>query len=321
MMEWELRNTRDGYAEALLELGEKDPRIVVLDADLAKSTQTEKFKLRFPDRFVDCGVAEQNLMATAGGLATTGKIVFASTFAIFATGRAYDQVRNTIAYSNLNVKICASHGGVTVGEDGSSHQALEDIALMRAVPRMKVVVPADYYEAREAVKAVAYLDGPAYVRLGRPKVPVLFGEDYRFQFGKALVMRPGRDVTIIACGYLLHKALVAAEALAGEGIEAEVINLHTVKPLDRSGILESAARTGKVVTCEEHTVHGGVGGAVAELLAEEMPLPMRMVGIRDRFGVSGSAEELVEHFGLGSRHIAEAARLLCRGDDGGKPGR
>ncbi|MBC7254342.1 MAG: transketolase family protein [Actinobacteria bacterium] len=321
MTEWELRNTRDGYAEALLELGEKDPRIVVLDADLAKSTQTEKFKLRFPERFVDCGVAEQNLMATAAGLAATGKIVFASTFAIFATGRAYDQVRNTIAYSDLNVKICASHGGITVGEDGSSHQALEDITLMRAVPRMKVVVPADYFEAREAVKAVAYLDGPAYVRLGRPKVPVLFGEDYRFRFGKALVMRPGRDVTVIACGYLLHKALLAAEELSGEGIEAEVINLHTVKPLDREGLLESAARTGRVVTCEEHTVHGGVGSAVAELLAEEMPLPMRMVGIRDRFGTSGAAEELVEHYGLGARHIAEAARRLCHGDNGGKPRR
>ncbi len=321
MTDWELRNTRDGYAEALLQLGEKDPRIVVLDADLAKSTQTERFKLRFPERFVDCGVAEQNLMATAAGLATTGKIVFASTFAIFATGRAYDQVRNTIAYSGLNVKICASHGGITVGEDGSSHQALEDITLMRAVPDMKVVVPADYYEAREAVKAVAYLEGPAYVRLGRPKAPVLFGEDYRFRFGKALVMRPGKDVTLIACGYLLHKALEAAEMLAEEGIEAEVVNLHTVKPLDREGILESAARTGRVVTCEEHTVHGGVGGAVAEVLAEEMPLPMRMVGIRDRFGESGSAEELVEHFGLGARHIAEAARRLCNEKNGGRPGR
>ncbi len=311
MAGWELRHTRDGYADALLELGERDPRIVVLDADLAKSTQTEKFKLRFPERFVDCGVAEQNLMAAAAGLAATGKIVFASTFAIFATGRAYDQVRNTIAYSNLDVKICASHGGITVGEDGSSHQALEDIALMRAVPRMKVVVPADYYEAREAVKTVAYLEGPAYVRLGRPKAPVLFGDDYRFRFGKAHLMRSGKDVTVIACGYLVHKALEAAEELAGEGIEAEVLNLHTIKPLDRQGILESVSRTGRVVTCEEHTVIGGLGGAVAELLAEEMPLPMRMVGVRDSFGVSGEAEELVEHFGLSARHIAEAARALC----------
>ncbi len=307
----ETRNTRDGYAAALLELGEKDPRIVVLDADLAKSTQTEKFKLRFPERFVDCGVAEQNLMATAAGLATTDKIVFASTFAIFATGRAYDQVRNTIAYSNLNVKICASHGGITVGEDGSSHQALEDIALMRAVPRMKVVVPADYYETREAVKALAYIDGPAYIRMGRPKVPVLFGEDYRFEFGKALVTRPGRDVTVLACGFMLHQALLAAEELAPEGIEAEVIDLHTVKPLDREGILASVARTGRVVTCEEHTVMGGMGGAVAELLGEEMPLPMRMVGMRDTFGVSGMPDELVEHFGLGPRHIAEVVRGLC----------
>lgn len=308
----EMRNTREGYAEALLELGEKDPRIVVLDADLAKSTQTEKFKQRFPERFVDCGVAEQNLMATAAGLATTDKIVFASTFAMFATGRAYDQVRNNIAYSNLNVKICASHGGITVGEDGSSHQALEDIALMRVIPRMKVVIPADYYETREAVKAVAYIDGPAYVRIGRPKVPVLFDEDYRFEFGKALVLRPGRDITMLACGYMVHQALEAAEEMAREGIEAEVIDLHTVKPLDREGILESASRTGRVVTCEEHSVMGGVGSAVAELLVEEMPLPMRMVGVRDSFGTSGSARELVEHFGLSSRHIAEVARGLCR---------
>lgn len=307
----ETRGTREGYAAALLELGEKDERIVVLDADLAKSTQTEKFKQRFPERFVDCGVAEQNLMATAAGLAATGKIAFASTFAVFATGRAYDQVRNTIAYSNLNVKICASHGGITVGEDGSSHQALEDITLMRAIPRMKVVVPADFYETREAIKAVAYIDGPAYVRMGRPKVPLLFDEDYRFEFGKALVLRPGRDVTVLSCGFMVHKALEAAEELASGGIEAEVIDVHTVKPLDREGILESASRTGKVVTCEEHTVMGGMGGAVAELLGEEMPLPLRMVGIRDSFGTSGKADELVEHFGLGSRHIAEVVRGIC----------
>ncbi len=307
----ESRNTRDGYAAALLELGEKDERIVVLDADLAKSTQTEKFKQRFPGRFVDCGVAEQNLMATAAGLAATGKIAFASTFAIFATGRAYDQVRNTIAYSDLNVKIVASHGGITVGEDGSSHQALEDIALMRAVPRMKVVVPADYYETREAVKAAADIEGPVYIRIGRPKVPVLFDDGYRFEFGKALTLRPGRDATVLACGFMLHKALEAAEELAAEGIEAEVIDLHTVKPLDREGILESASRTGRVVTCEEHSVVGGMGGAVAELLVEELPLPMRRIGMRDCFGTSGKAEELVEHFGLGSHHIAEVVRLLC----------
>jgi transketolase len=307
----ETRNTRDGYAAALLELGERDHRIVVLDADLAKSTQTEKFKQSFPDRFIDCGVAEQNLMATAAGLAATGKIVFASTFAIFATGRAYDQVRNTIAYSNLNVKICASHGGITVGEDGSSHQALEDIALMRVIPRMKVIVPADFYETREAVKAAAAIEGPVYVRIGRPKVPVLFDDDYRFEFGKALVLRPGRDVTVLACGFMVHKALEAAEELAAEGIEAEVIDLHTIKPLDAEGILASASRTGRVVTCEEHSVIGGMGGAVAELLGEEMPLPMRRVGIRDSFGTSGTAEELVEHFKLGSRHIAEVVRAHC----------
>jgi len=307
----ETKSTRDGYAAALLELGEKNENVVVLDADLAKSTQTEKFKQRFPERFVDCGVAEQNLMATAAGLAATGKTVYASTFAIFATGRAYDQVRNTIAYSNLDVKICASHGGITVGEDGSSHQALEDIALMRAVPRMKVIVPADYYETREAVKAVAEIEGPVYVRIGRPKVPVLFGEDYRFELGKALILRPGRDVTVLACGFMLHKALEAAEELAAEGLEAEIIDLHTIKPLDREVILASAARTRRVITCEEHSVLGGMGGAVAELLGEEMPTPMRRIGMKDTFGTSGKAEELVEHFGLGSRHIAEVARTLC----------
>lgn len=306
-----LRHTRDGYADALLELGEKDPNIVVLDADLAKSTQTEKFKLRFPERFVDCGVAEQSLMATAAGLAAAGKTVFASTFAIFATGRAYDQVRNSIAYGGLNVKICASHGGITVGEDGSSHQALEDIALMRVIPGMKVVVPADYYETREAVKAVAYLEGPAYVRLGRPRVPVLFGGDYAFRFGKAVNMRRGGDVTILACGFMVHKALQAADELCAQGIEADVLDVHTVKPLDQEGILASASRTGRVVTCEEHTVIGGLGGAVAELLGEKLPLPMRRVGTRDVFGTSGSVDELVEHYGLGSHHIAEAARSLC----------
>ena len=306
-----VRHTREGYAAALLELGEKDSRIVVLDADLAKSTQTEKFKERFPDRFIDCGVAEQNLMATAAGLASTDKIVFASTFAMFATGRAYDQVRNTIAYSGLNVKICATHGGVTVGEDSSSHQALEDIALMRLIPSMRVVVPADYYETREAVKTVAYEDGPFYVRLTRPKVPVLFGEDYRFDLGKVKKLRSGGDVTILACGLMVHKALEAAEELAQQGIEADVIDVHTIKPLDKEGILASVSGTGRVVTCEDHTVLGGLGGALAELLGEEMPLPMRRIGIRNNFGLSGTSEELVEHFGLSPHHIAEAAKSLC----------
>ncbi|MEJ5185791.1 MAG: transketolase family protein [Candidatus Geothermincolales bacterium] len=307
------RHTRDAYAEALLELGEKDHRIVVMDADLAKSTQTEKFKERFPDRFIDCGVAEQNLMATAAGLATTGKIVFASSFAMFATGRAYDQVRNTIAYSSLNVKICATHGGVTVGEDGSSHQALEDVALMRLIPGMRVVVPADYYEAREAVKTAAYVEGPFYIRLGRPKFPVLFDDDYRFQLGKAVLMRPGRDVTILACGIMVYNSLVAAEILSREGIEAEVYNVHTIKPLDEETILASAAKTGRVITCEDHSILGGLGGAVAELLSEKLPLPLQRVGIRDQFGVSGGVEELMEHFGLTPGHVAEVARSMMRG--------
>jgi transketolase len=301
------RYTREGYADALLELGEKDPRIVVMDADLAKSTQTIRFKEKFPTRFFDCGVAEQNMMGTAAGLATTGKIVFVSTFAIFASGRAFDQVRNTIAYSNLNVKICPSHGGVTVGEDGSSHQALEDIALMRVIPNMKVIVPADYYESREATKVAAYLEGPVYVRFGRIKAPILFDEDYRFDFGKARVLRKGKDVSIFSCGVMTWEALLAAERLEKEGVDAEVLHLATVKPLDREEILRSIEKTGKAVTAEEHSIIGGLGSAVAELLVEEMPVPMRRIGIRDVFGISGTAEELMERFGLTWRHIAQAA--------------
>ncbi len=311
MEERERRHTREGFADALLELGEKEPRVVVLDADLAKSTQTIRFKERFPERFFDCGVAEQNMMGTAAGLATTGKIVFVSTFAIFASGRAFDQVRNTICYSNLNVKICPSHGGITVGEDGSSHQSIEDIALMRVLPNMKIIVPADYYEAREATKAAAFLDGPVYIRMGRVKAPLIFDEDYIFQFGKARILREGRDISIFSCGLMTWEALQAAELLEKEGLEAEVIHLPTIKPLDQEGILRSVAKTGMVITAEEHSVIGGLGGALAELLAEEMPVRMRRVGIRNRFGVSGSSEELMEHFNLTSHHISEAAQELA----------
>ena len=251
--------------------------IVVLDADLAKSTQTEKFKQRFPDRFVDCGVAEQNLMATAAGLAATGKIVFASTFAVFATGRAFDQVRNTIAYSNLNVKICASHGGITVGEDGSSHQALEDITLMRAIPRMRVVVPADYYETREAVKAVAYLDGPAYVRIGRPKVPVLFDEGYSFEFEKAPVMRPGKDVTLIACGFMLHQALDAADPTprgdspGDEALLRRWARERLAEPAGKRRLEYLLARLEAVLVREALAMAGGNRSRAARLLGVSRP--------------------------------------------------
>ncbi len=301
------RHTRDGYAEALLQLGERDPDVVVLDADLAMSTQTVKFKERFPERFFDCGVAEQSLMGTAAGLAAAGKVVFASTFAVFAAGRAFDQVRNTIAYSNLNVNIVATHGGVSVGEDGSSHQAVEDIALMRAVPNMKVIVPADYFEAREAVKAAAGLEGPVYVRLGRVKAPVLFSEDFAFEFGRARVLREGSDVSLFSCGLMTWECLQAAERLQERGLEAEVVHLATVKPLDAGAVLASLAKTGCAVSAEEHSVVGGLGGALAELICEEMPAPLRRVGVPDSFGTSGASEAVLEHFGLTGRHIAEVA--------------
>ncbi len=304
------RHTRDGYAEALLELGERDSRVVVMDADLASSTQTGKFRDRFPDRFFNCGVAEQNLMGTAAGLASAGKVVFASTFAVFATGRAYDQVRNTIAYSGLDVKIVATHGGITVGEDGSSHQANEDIALMRVIPGMKVIVPADFYEAREAVKEAVDLPGPVYIRLGRSKVPVLFDDGYRFEFGRARVMREGSDLSIFTTGAMTWHCLVAAEELEEEGIGAEVIHLATVKPLDHAAVVESVRKTGLALSVEEHSVLGGLGGALAELLSERSPVPLLRVGLQDVFGTSGKAEELLEHFGLTPRHIAQAAREL-----------
>jgi len=309
------RHTRDGYAEALLELGERDPRVVVLDADLSASTQTGRFRDRFPERFFNCGVAEQDLMGTAAGLAAAGKVAFASTFAMFATGRAYDQVRNTIAYSDLDVKIVATHGGISVGEDGSSHQANEDIALMRVVPGMKVIVPADFYEAREAVKAAAELPGPVYVRLGRSKVPVLFDEGYVFEFGRARVMRRGGDLSIFSTGMMTWHCLAAAELLEKEGIDAEVVHLATVKPLDHAAVLESASKTGLALSVEEHSVLGGLGGALAELLAERRPTKLRRIGVPDVFGTSGTADELLEHFGLTSRHIAHAAVEL-RGERG-----
>ncbi|MHB8780533.1 MAG: transketolase family protein [Candidatus Geothermincolia bacterium] len=306
----ETRHTRKGFGDAVTALGEADPRIVVLDADLSKSTQTEIFAKRFPDRFFDCGVAEQNMMGVAAGLASCGKIVFVSTFAIFASGRAYEQVRNTIAYPNLNVKICPSHGGVAVGEDGSSHQALEDIALMRAVPNMRVIVPADYYQAREAVKEAAGIAGPVYIRMGRPAVPVIYDDDYRFELGRANVLREGTDLSILANGVNLAEALQAAETLAGSGISAEVLDMACVKPLDREAVLATASKTGHVLTVEDHSVTGGLGGAVAELLAEEQCAKLRRLGIPDRFGSSGTGPELLAHFGIDAAGIVSAAQEM-----------
>lgn len=305
--------TRDAYGEALVELGRENPAVVVLDADLSKSTKTALFARAFPERFFNVGIAEQNLMGMAAGLAAAGKIPFASTFAVFATGRAFEQVRNSIAYAGLNVKIGASHAGITVGEDGASHQSVEDLALMRAVPGMTVIVPADAVETRKAVKAAAGREGPVYLRLGRAGVPVLFGPDYPFEVGRAVRLREGRDVALLATGVMVSVALEAADLLQAEGISAEVINLHTLKPLDEEAVVGAARRCGAVVTAEEHSIIGGLGSAVAEVLAEKNPVPMARVGIRDRFGQSGAPEELMREYGLTAGDIAGRAReVLAR---------
>jgi len=305
--------TRVAYGEALLELGRRNRDVVVLDADLSGSTKTKLFAEEFPHRFFNMGVAEQNMMAVAAGLAHAGKLPFASTFAIFAAGRAWEVVRQSIAYSATNVKIVASHGGVTVGPDGGSHQAIEDLALMRILPNMIVIVPADGVEMKKAVEAVAQIQGPCYVRGGRIKSPVIFDDSYDFKVGKGVCLRGGKDVTLAACGIMVHQALAAAEKLASERIYAEVLNLSTIKPLDEELLVESAAKTGCVVTCEEHLVNGGLGGACAEALSERYPVPLERIGVRDTFGVSGHPSELLEYFGLMPADIIDAAhRVISR---------
>ncbi|MDN5361733.1 MAG: transketolase [Moorella sp. (in: firmicutes)] len=303
--------TREAYGRALAELGRENSQVVVLDADLSKSTMTRYFAEEFPERFFNMGIAEQSLMGTAAGLALSGKIPFASTFAVFATGRAYDQVRNGIAYPKVNVKIAATHAGLTVGEDGASHQAVEDVALMRAVPNMTVIVPADGEETRQAVRAAAAHQGPVYIRLGRPAIPVIYGGDFQFQIGRAHTLRQGQDAAIIACGIMVHKALEAATELATAGLEVMVIDMSTIKPLDREAVLAAAA-TGAVVTAEEHTIIGGLGSAVAEVLATAKPVPLAMVGIRDTFGESGKPDELLEKYGLTTRDIVAAVKRLTK---------
>ncbi|MCW2279224.1 transketolase family protein [Heliophilum fasciatum] len=302
--------TRDAYGQALAQLGAENKDIVVLDADLAKSTKTIDFAKVFPERFFDMGIAEQNLMGTAAGLAAVGKIPFASTFAMFAVGRAFEQVRNSIAYPKLNVKIAATHAGVTVGEDGGSHQTVEDIALMRAVPNMTVIVPSDGPETAAAVRWAATHQGPVYLRLGRLAVPVLHGDDYQFVPGKAETLRSGSDVTIIATGLMVSVALEAAEALAAKGIQATVLNMPTIKPIDRDAIVAAVAATGCVVTAEEHSVIGGLGSAVAEVMVEAAPAPMVRVGLQDCFGESGKPAELLAKFGLTAERIAAAAQQV-----------
>lgn len=302
--------TRDAYGEALAELGAVNENIVVLEADLSKSTKTSDFKKVYPERFFNMGIAEQNMIGTAAGFAAAGKTPFASTFAVFAAGRAYDQIRNSIAYPNLNVKIAATHAGLTVGEDGGSHQMLEDIALMRALPNMTVIVPADGIETKQVIKAAAELEGPVYIRLGRPKVPVLFGDDYKFEIGKGVVLKEGTDVTLIGTGIMVSKAMEAAELLASEGISAAVVNISTIKPLDAELIIAQAQKTGAVVTCEEHTICGGLGSAVAEVLVENCPVPMARVGVEDKFGESGLPDELLEKYGLSASNIAAKAKAV-----------
>ena len=302
--------TRDAYGEALAELGAINNQVVVLDADLSKSTKTNDFKKVFPERFFNLGIAEQNLLGTAAGFAAAGKIPFASSFAVFAVGRAYDQIRNSIAYPNLNVKIAATHAGLTVGEDGGSHQMLEDIALMRAVPNMTVIVPADGVETKQVVMAVAEHQGPVYIRLGRPKVPVLLGDDYKFEIGKGVVLKEGTDVTLIGTGIMVSKAMEAAELLAADGISAAVVNISTIKPLDNALITEMAQKTGAVVTAEEHNIYGGLGSAVAEVLVETCPGPMARVGVEDKIGESGLPDVLLEKYGLTAANIAAKAKAV-----------
>lgn len=298
--------TRESYGNALVELGAANPDVVVLDADLAAATKTGVFKKAYPDRHIDCGIAECNMVGIAAGLATMGKIPFVSSFAMFAAGRAFEQVRNSVGYPHLNVKIGATHAGITVGEDGASHQCNEDIALMRTIPGMVVMCPADDIEAKAAVKAAAEHDGPVYMRFGRAACPVINDNpDYKFEIGKGTVVKEGSDLTIVATGVCVGSALEAAEMLAADGVNAEVINICTIKPLDKDIILASAKKTGKVVTAEEHSVIGGLGSAVCDALCEEYPVPVKKIGMQDMFGESGSAAALLEKYKLDGKGIYE----------------
>lgn len=301
--------TREAYGKALVELGRENKDVVVLDADLSKSTKTAEFAKEFPERFFDMGIAEADLMTTAAGLSTCGKIPFASTFAMFASGRAFEQIRNSICYPDLNVKIAATHAGITVGEDGASHQSVEDVSLMRSIPNMTVICPCDDVETKAAIKAVSIFKGPVYIRLGRLAVPTVNDPgSYKFEIGKAIKLRDGSDVSIFACGVMVNEAIKAAEELERNGISAEVINIHTIKPIDTDAIINSAKKTGAVITCEEHSIIGGLGSAVCEVLAENYPVPVKRVGIMDLFGESGKPLELMKEYGLTDLNIVSAAK-------------
>lgn len=309
----EQKPTRFGYADALLKLGETDPNVVVLDADLAKSTLTSKFAEKFPDRFFDCGIAEQNMVGMAGGLALAGKVPFVNTYGVFLAGRAWDQIRTSVCYGNLNVKIVGAHGGLSVGPDGATHQALEEIALMRVLPGMKVIVPCDSNEAYRATLAAARITGPVYIRLGREPTPVITSAKAPFHLGRGEVCRNGKDIVIFACGLMVYLSLKAAEKLAAKGISAKVVNLHTVKSIDEKMIVKSAKDCQAVVTCEEHQLMAGFGSAVAEVLAQKCPVPVEMVGVRDRFGESGEPWELLKKYRLMDDDIVRACvRVIKR---------
>ena len=300
--------TREAYGNALVELADKYD-YVVLDADLAEATKTVKFKKAYPERFFDCGIAEGNMMSVAAGLAAAGKMAFASSFAMFAAGRAFEQVRNSIGYPHLNVKIGATHAGITVGEDGATHQCLEDLALMRTIPGMTIINPADALEARAAVEAAMQTYGPFYMRFGRFACPIVT-EGHKFEVGKGMQLRGGKDATVVATGYMVHLALEAAEALAAEGIDVRVINIHTIKPLDKDIIVKAAEETGAIVTAEEHSIVGGLGSAVAEAVCEGCPVPMIRVGVEDKFGKSGKVPPLLEEYGLTAANIAEKVKAV-----------
>ncbi|MBQ3069948.1 MAG: transketolase family protein [Clostridia bacterium] len=300
--------TREGYGEALIELADVYDNLLVMDADLAGATKTGMFKKAHPERFFNAGIAEGNMMSVAAGLAASGKLVFASSFAMFAAGRAFEQIRNSIGYPGLNVKIGATHAGISVGEDGASHQCCEDIALMRVIPGMTIINPADYYEAKKAVYAAAKMNGPVYMRFGRLAVPTVFDDEYQFEIGKANVLTEGNDVTIIATGLMVNEALIAYEQLKNEGIQARIINMATIKPIDREAVVAAAKETGVIVTAEEHSIIGGLGSAVCEVVAETVPVPVIRVGVEDVYGRSGPAVELLKVFGLSAENIVAKAK-------------
>lgn len=309
MPDMEPKSTREGYGDALLALGKEKKNVVVLDADLSASTQTSKFAKRYKKRFFNVGCAEQNLIGTAVGFAISGKVPFVSTYAIFSN-RAWEQIRNSVAHDNLNVKIAVSHAGLTNGPDGASHQSLEDIALMRVIPNMRVIVPSDAIEAEKAIISEAYQAGPAYIRLNRVKTPIIFDEDYEFKSGSAIKLKDGEDLTIIACGTMVHEALEAEKMLREENISACVLNVHTIKPIDKKSIIKEAKKTGTIVTVEEHSIYGGLGGAVAQVIVESYPVPMKIMGVNDRFGESGEYRELLEKYRLTATNIKESVKEI-----------